>query len=109
MVEFNNLTSIKIKEDFIKNIVGKVLDKEGISDNVYVTLLKPEEIKIVICPHVVKENSVKFNTIFQEELAKVLVHGVLHLIGYEHNETGDKKMRQKEKLYLSEFLLKSKK
>lgn len=49
----------------------------------------------------VRENSIEFGTDFEEELRRVIVHGVLHLIGYDdHTEEDKKLMRQKENYYL---------
>jgi len=50
----------------------------------------------------VKENAEKFKTTFDHELHRVLIHGVLHLIGY--SDKGPEKkvaMRKKEDAYLS--------
>lgn len=52
----------------------------------------------------VEENAQAYNTTFDEELRRVIVHGVLHLIGYDDKEKSDKqKMTDKEDFYLSEF------
>lgn len=49
----------------------------------------------------VRENSIEFGTDFEEELHRVIVHGVLHLIGYDdHTEEDKKLMRLKENYYL---------
>lgn len=49
----------------------------------------------------VKENAKVFNASFQEELNRVMVHGVLHLCGYKDKKTEEKKeMRAKEDFYL---------
>lgn len=49
----------------------------------------------------VKENSVEFGTDFDEELHRVIVHGLLHLIGYDdHTPEEQKVMRAKEDYYL---------
>ena len=49
----------------------------------------------------VRENSIEFGTDFEEELHRVIVHGVLHLIGYDdHTEEDKKVIRQKENYYL---------
>ena len=42
--------------------------------------------EIVICPSVIKS---------KKELVKVLIHGILHVLGYEHS----KAMRDKEELW----------
>lgn len=50
----------------------------------------------------VRENSVEYGTEFEEELNRVIVHGVLHLIGYDdHTEADQKEMRAKENYYLN--------
>ncbi|MEP7170949.1 MAG: rRNA maturation RNase YbeY [Bacteroidota bacterium] len=50
----------------------------------------------------VKENTTRFKTTFVEELHRVIIHGVLHLIGYKDKTKSDKtKMREKENYYLN--------
>ena len=50
----------------------------------------------------VRENSIEYNTDFADELNRVIVHGVLHLIGYDdHCDEDITVMRKKEDYYLS--------
>ena len=50
----------------------------------------------------VKENAKQFNTTFQDELHRVMIHGVLHYCGYKDKTEAEKKiMRSKEDYYLS--------
>ena len=50
----------------------------------------------------VRENSVLYNTEFEDELNRVMVHGILHLIGYDdHTDEEKKVMREKENYYLA--------
>lgn len=52
----------------------------------------------------VKSNSDKYLTSFQEELHRVIVHGLLHLLGYEDkNKRQKENMAEKETLYLSKL------
>ena len=45
----------------------------------------------------VKENAEKFNVSFEEELRRVMAHGILHLCGYKDKNNNEKKlMKQKE-------------
>ena len=45
----------------------------------------------------VKENAVFFNSAFEDELHRVMIHGVLHYLGYKDNTTEEKDtMRTKE-------------
>ena len=49
----------------------------------------------------VRENAVFYKTEFEDELIRVIVHGLLHLIGYDdHTEADQKVMREKENYYL---------
>jgi probable rRNA maturation factor len=50
----------------------------------------------------VKENAEKFKVEFEIELHRVIIHGVLHLIGYnDKTKTQKSLMREKEDSYLS--------
>ena len=50
----------------------------------------------------VGENSIQFSKSFENELNRILVHGVLHLIGYKDKSKAEKKMMtQKEDIYLN--------
>jgi rRNA maturation RNase YbeY len=51
----------------------------------------------------VRENALEYGAeSFDQELARVMVHGLLHLIGYDdHSEEDKKVMREKENYYLS--------
>jgi len=56
--------------------------------------------EIVICPREVKKNAKRFDSPFEKELARVLIHGILHLLGYDH-EKSPKIGVKKENYYLS--------
>lgn len=50
----------------------------------------------------VRENSIFYNTLFDNELNRVIVHGILHLVGFDdHTEEEVTVMRGKEDCYLS--------
>lgn len=52
----------------------------------------------------VKENALIFAVPFEEEIKRVMIHGVLHLIGYkDKTEEEIIEMRTKENHYLSKF------
>ena len=49
----------------------------------------------------VRENASFYGTDFEDELNRVMVHGILHLIGYDdHSESDIAQMRAKENYYL---------
>ncbi len=52
----------------------------------------------------IRENAVEFNTSFENELNRIMIHGVLHLLGYKDKNKKDKiQMTAKEDFYLSEL------
>jgi rRNA maturation RNase YbeY len=63
---------------------------------------KALEGEIYISIERVQENAIKFNTEFEDELHRVMIHGVLHLIGYKDKKPSEKAlMRKKEEACLS--------
>jgi rRNA maturation RNase YbeY len=57
---------------------------------------------IFISIHRVRENASKFDNSFDAELHRVIIHGVLHLLGYTDKSKSQKStMRIKEDAYLS--------
>jgi probable rRNA maturation factor len=50
----------------------------------------------------VNENSMTEKTVFENELHRVMIHGILHLCGYgDKSKAEEKKMRAKEDFYLN--------
>jgi probable rRNA maturation factor len=82
-----------------KDLATDVLSFEKVSD------FKKEPAEIVICPEVVKKNSQKFGATFRKELSKMLIHGILHTLGYDHekSEKEAERMQEREKKYLSKI------
>ncbi len=49
----------------------------------------------------IKENAKIYKTTFQNELHRIMIHGVLHLVGYsDKTDKEQKQMREKENFYL---------
>lgn len=44
---------------------------------------------VIICPEVLLEESKQFNKSLQEHWSLIVIHGVLHLLGYDHIEDQD--------------------
>jgi len=132
MLEINNLTADPVDEGFLKKITVTVLNKKKqVEKRLSIALVGQKKIKdlnkkyrnkgrptdvlafpgdkqaglgeIVICPEEVKKNAKRFNSAYRKELARVLIHGILHLLGYDHerSEFEAKKMIKKEDHYLS--------
>ena len=59
---------------------------------------------IVINIELAKENSNYFKHSLEDEISLMFIHGLLHLIGYDHEED-DGQMREKEKEMIQKFNL----
>ncbi len=86
-----------------------VLNREFLNHNTLTDILtfdysvgKSISGEIYISTERVQENSVKYKSLFSEELRRVMIHGVLHLIGYDDKKPRHAQgMREKEEAYLS--------
>ncbi|MFA5742896.1 MAG: rRNA maturation RNase YbeY [Candidatus Paceibacterota bacterium] len=61
--------------------------------------------EVVICPSYVEEQAKQNENTFQKELSFVLIHGILHLLGYDH-EKGEEEaraMEEKQSGYLCKY------
>jgi len=58
--------------------------------------------EIFISPYVVLKQARRYRTDFREELKRVFIHGLLHLLGYDHNNRKEaKRMKKLEEYYLN--------
>ncbi len=59
---------------------------------------------VVICPAVAARNAVDHEVSFDDELALLVVHGILHLLGMDHEETAEaEQMERREQQLLARF------
>lgn len=65
-----------------------------------------DEPEVVICPEIVKQSAKKLKISFKKEMANVLIHGILHILGYNHELSAKEaeKMFKKQEKYLREFV-----
>ena len=52
---------------------------------------------VVICPEVAREHAEELNHSFDDELRVLVVHGTLHLLGYDH-QTADQRSLMEQRL-----------
>ncbi len=58
--------------------------------------------ELVLCPTVIRKDAAKYGITFKAELHRIFIHGLLHLLSYDHESSKDfKKMSLKEKRYSS--------
>jgi len=128
VIEINNLTTNPVDKEFLEKVAKKVLigeNKEKLELSIVLvgqarirklnkkyrrknrstdvlSFTYDDSGEIVICLPEVKKNAKKFHSPLQKELAKVLIHGILHLLGYDHekSEKAAKEMEEKQEHYL---------
>ena len=89
-----------------KNI--KYLDHDTLTDIITFNYCEGDMISsdIMISVERVMENSSIFENSFLEELNRVMVHGILHLVGYNDKTEKEKEiMRKKEDYYIDNFVI----
>ncbi len=58
--------------------------------------------ELVLCPVKIRRDAKEYGITFKAELYRIFIHGLLHLVGYDHKIDAEfKKMSQKEEQYLS--------
>lgn len=95
-----DLSIVLVNQDKIKELNRKYRKKNKATD-----VLSFELGDVIICLPEVKKNAKRYQITFQKELTRVLIHGILHLLGYDHKKTKIKaeEMRKKEEKYFLNF------
>jgi probable rRNA maturation factor len=58
---------------------------------------------VVVCPRVAERNAPDHAGSYEDELALLVVHGILHLLGMDHEDDGDAKMMERRERELLEL------
>ena len=89
-----------------KNI--NYLDHDTLTDVITFSYCEKDVISsdIMISVERVMENSSIFENSFSEELNRVIIHGILHLVGYNDKTEKEKEiMKKKEDYYINNFVI----
>lgn len=85
-----NINKEYLQHNYYTDIITFPLNEDPIESNVFISIDR------------VRENAHIYKVDFENELHRVIIHGILHLIGYDDKSEDDKtKMRAKEDEYLS--------
>lgn len=99
-----NISIIFCSDNYVLDINQKYLQHDYFTDIITFDYCEGDRLSgdLFISVDSVRENSVEFGTEFKDELNRVIIHGILHLVGYDdHTEKDIKLMRSKENYYLS--------
>jgi rRNA maturation RNase YbeY len=102
-----NLNYIFCSDVYLHKINLEYLDHDTFTDIITFDNSESEKIiegDIFISIERVRENSQSLNTVFENELKRVIVHGLLHLCGYNDHSVDEKQnMRSLETQYIEYF------
>jgi rRNA maturation RNase YbeY len=99
-----NINYIFCDEEYILEINKQYLNHDYGTDIITFDYSKNKRLHadIYICIDVVRDNKKKFKTKMNDELQRVILHGILHLAGYKDKTESEKKnMKKAEDYYLS--------
>jgi len=103
--KLSGITYIFCSDNYLLNINQQYLNHDTYTDIITFDNSERDHIvlgDIFISIDRIRENAAQFNVTVSTELHRVIIHGVLHLLGYKDKTPADKqKMTEKEDLYLA--------
>ncbi|MBS1554827.1 MAG: rRNA maturation RNase YbeY [Bacteroidetes bacterium] len=99
-----DLTYVYCSDDYLLSLNQKFLNHNTLTDIITFDYSEAKTLsgEIYISIERVAENAEKFKVTFEDELHRVMIHGVLHLAGYKDKRPAEKAlMRKKEEASLS--------
>lgn len=106
-VQFKSVSYIFCKDDYLLSLNQRYLNHDTLTDILTFTLSGKHALtisEIYISVERVKENAILLRTNYQQELYRVMIHGILHLCGYsDHTPKQKSLMRKREDFYLSQY------
>lgn len=106
--EMENLSIAFVSPGEIQKLNKKYRKKDKPTDVLSfqkVSQFKDECAEIIICPAVVREKAKDSKLSLKRKLASILIHGILHALGYDHekSEKEAEKMEERERYYFSKI------
>lgn len=101
---FSTINLVFCSDEFIKQYNKKFLNHDYKTD--IITFYDKDdnnliEGELLISVDMVKSNSLKYKVSFENELTRVIIHGILHLCGYNDEAKSEKIiLRKRENFYL---------
>ena len=104
------LSLLFVEADHIRKLNNRFAGNDYATDVLAFPMMEDDEEgslllgDVVICPEVAQKNAAELGHELQDELAALVVHGTLHLLGYDHQREDDKtKMDTRSSEILSSF------
>jgi len=104
--ETGDISVIFCSDGYLLEMNKKHLNHDYFTDIITFNYVEDDVISgdLFISADRIRENAGKFNVTFLEELYRVILHGILHLVGYNDKTSEEKKvMKDKENYYLGKI------
>lgn len=104
--KLGDISIIYCSDDYLLEINKQYLSHDYYTDVITFNYCEGDLISgdIFISVDTIKANAEEYGASFENELCRVMVHGILHLIGYDDDcESNQLIMRQKEDFYLERY------
>lgn len=105
--EIGELSYIFCDDDYLLKINQQYLNHDDLTDIISFDYTEGKIIggDIFISIERVKENATQFNVDFQQELLRVMSHGILHFIGFkDKNDSDQLEMRKNEEICIKKYI-----
>ena len=106
-VDFEKISYIFCTDEYLHKLNMEYLHHDTLTDILTFTLSEtslPIISEIYISVDRVRENSGILKTNYEQELQRVMIHGILHLCGFsDHTPQLKEEMRNKENYYLNKY------
>ena len=102
--KIGQISIILCSDNYILDVNQQYLQHDYFTDIITFDYCEGDKLSgdLFISVDTVRDNAIEYGTEFKDELNRVIVHGVLHLIGYDdHSDVDIAIMRKKEDYYLS--------
>tara|TARA_B110000014_G_scaffold236871_1_gene202430 strand:+ start:9362 stop:9796 length:435 start_codon:yes stop_codon:yes gene_type:complete len=104
--KFESINLIISTDTYLNQLKRTYFNKDHYTDVITFNLEDSQELiegEIYVSMHRVIDNAHRFNIKLNDELKRIIIHGVLHLIGYNDIEEHEKKMMTKLENQYMEF------
>lgn len=96
--DFSEVSYVFCSDTYLLSINQQFLKHNALTDIITFRLsekAEPIEAEIYISTERVAENALKFKSTMDKELHRVLIHGILHLIGFKDKKPSEKTLMRK--------------
>ena len=105
------LSLLLVSRDHIRKLNARFANEDHPTDVLAFPMMEDDDEEesllgdVVICPEVAQENAAKLQHSVSRELDTLVVHGTLHLLGYDHQTSEDRaKMDDRIRQILDSFI-----